>query len=473
MVLVTQWLHARLCEPKEWRTMPKTSKVNFTIPRVNEFKCEPSKKQTFLWDISCPGLGLRATNGGSRSFIFQSKLNGQTVRVTIGDVSAWPLPKVREEGRRLQRLIDKNVDPRVERASRKAAEEREGMTGLEAWSAYIEAHETLWSPRHKRDQGYLVRPAEGKKREGILRTLLEKKLADIDQRAVLKWAESAKTDYAIRFAKAQSEAAKEDGKGTNMRGRNNALIRGRIALRSFWRWMCEHPDKFGDLTSPDVLFGNSDLKALIPKGGVRKDCLERGQLKDWFQAVRSQPNKVTSAYLQILLLLGCRRRELSKLKWGHVDFRWGVIWLHDKTEQEIGRKVPLTAFVKHLFGQLPQGKDDDYVFATDSKAGYIQEPTPAHRKACSFAGLPPISLHGLRRSFGQLSEWCELPLGVVAEIQGHRPSALIERHYRSRPLDLLKLWHQKFEDWILNEANIPFDAKAAETGLHIVNDGSS
>ena len=230
--------------------------------------------------------------------------------------------------------------------------------------------------------------------------------------------------------------------------------------------MRERPERFGDLVHPDVLVGNSDLKALIPKGGVKKDVLERGQLKAWFRGVQAQPNRVTSTYLQCLLLIGCRRRELSALKWRDVDFHWRVIWFrHTKTEQEHGRKVPLTAFVKHLLKQLPQGKDDAFVFATDSQAGYLQEPTPAHRKACATAGLPPISLHGLRRSFGQLSEWCELPTGVVAEIQGHRPSALIERHYRSRPLDLLKIWHQKFETWILKQAGIHFWGHRFKTSM--------
>ena len=30
--------------------------------------------------------------------------------------------------------------------------------------------------------------------------------------------------------------------------------------------------------------------------------------------------------------------------------------------------------------------------------------------------LPPLSLHGLRRSFGTLSEWVEVPAGIVAQI---------------------------------------------------------
>jgi hypothetical protein len=37
---------------------------------------------------------------------------------------------------------------------------------------------------------------------------------------------------------------------------------------------------------------------------------------------------------------------------------------------------------------------------------------------------------------------------------GHKPSAIAEKHYRVRPLDLLRMWHTKIEAWILQEASI-------------------
>lgn len=77
----------------------------------------------------------------------------------------------------------------------------------------------------------------------------------------------------------------------------------------------------------------------------------------------------------------------------------------------------------------------------------------AHRSQ-SAAGLPALTLHGLRRSFGTLAEWVECPAGVSAQIMGHKPSATAEKHYRVRPLDLLRQWHTKIEAWILAEAGL-------------------
>ena len=52
---------------------------------------------------------------------------------------------------------------------------------------------------------------------------------------------------------------------------------------------------------------------------------------------------------------------------------------------------------------------------------------------------------------------------------GHKPSALAEKHYRRRPLDLLRMWHDKIEAWMLEQAGIRFDAEQAKQGLRVVN----
>lgn len=60
----------------------------------------------------------------------------------------------------------------------------------------------------------------------------------------------------------------------------------------------------------------------------------------------------------------------------------------------------------------------------------------------------------MRKSYGTLSEWVECPTGVVAQLQGHKPSATAERHYKERPIDLLRVWATKIEDWMLAEAGL-------------------
>jgi integrase len=111
---------------------------------------------------------------------------------------------------------------------------------------------------------------------------------------------------------------------------------------------------------------------------------------------------------------------------------------------------------------------NEWVFSSPMAAtGRLMEPRIGHNKALTAAGLPALSLHGLRRSFGTLAEWVECPAGVSAQIMGHKPSAIAEKHYRRRPLDLLRMWHVKIEAWILEQAGIEF--VPVQAGLRVVN----
>jgi hypothetical protein len=154
------------------------AKVRFTLPKIDAFACPAGKDQAFLWDADTPGLGLRATAGGARAFIFQSRFHGKPLRITIGSVSVWPLNNrmdragqggkvlqvgAREEARRLQSLIDSGRDPRIVAAEVQAADvatreadRREAVTVGGAWSAYLADRKPHWGARHYADHEALA-----------------------------------------------------------------------------------------------------------------------------------------------------------------------------------------------------------------------------------------------------------------------------------------------------------------------------
>ncbi|MGY6272129.1 integrase arm-type DNA-binding domain-containing protein [Achromobacter denitrificans] len=96
-------------------------KVNFTTARIEGASCPPDKDQVFLWDSKTPGLGLRVTKAGAKSYIFQAKLHGASPRVTIGDPRSWTIAQAQEEARRLQVQVDQGIDPRQQKAEQRAA----------------------------------------------------------------------------------------------------------------------------------------------------------------------------------------------------------------------------------------------------------------------------------------------------------------------------------------------------------------
>lgn len=453
------------------------AKANLTAGRVNNFKCEVGKAQDFLWCADIAGLAVRATpNSNENRYIFQAKVKGKTMRVTIGKVSAWTIEEAKAEARRLQVEIDKGNDPRQQVADKEAAllaakqaklhaeteqankQAREAVTVGEAWKDYYKERSTSkidgkpeWGERHKQHLAHFVQfggeiRKRGKRsdqpettRQGILYPLMAKRLIDLDAKAIGAWLDKELPQAPTSTAKAFS------------------------VLRAFIAWCSKH-EQYSHITHVNACKTDAVKKKVPTPKAKENDSLRRAQIKPWFEAIKSITNPVISAYLQSLLLTGARRNELATLRWQDVDFQWKSLTIRDKVEGE--RTIPLTPYVEHLLTPLP--RRNEYVFSSPAaKSGRLEEPRNQHKRMLDKAALPSLSLHGLRRSFGTLAEWVEVPAGVVAQIMGHKPSAIAEKHYIQRELDLLHLWHVRIEQWILNEAGIKLEPVKA--GLRVVN----
>ena len=239
-------------------------------------------------------------------------------------------------------------------------------------------------------------------------------------------------------------------------------------LKAFLSWCAEQPEYAPVLPSVNPAKTKKSREAL-GKAGVKQDALLKEQLPAWFSAVRNIGNPIAAAYLQVLVLTGARPGEVLGLRWEDVNTKWKGLTIRDKVEGE--RVIPLTPYVSHLLHSLP--RRSDWVFPStargkDTEGQTLSIPRAPHNAACAVAGIEGLTLHGLRRSFKSLTEWLEIPAGVVAQIMGHKPSATAEKHYTVRPLDLLRVHHERIEAWILEQAGIAFDAKAAPGALRVV-----
>lgn len=445
---------------------------NFTAGKVAEFECKAGKQQSIYWDGKTPGLGVRVTAKGSKSYIFETALNGKTIRLTIGDVRTWPLDTqwrtdkatgkrkefqrgAQAEATRLKALTDQGIDPRqviadaaaakeAEAAALTQAQARESVTLGTAWNEYIDATKPQWGNAHLHDHMRAMQ-AGGEKRArsnkltvpGPLASLAVLRLVDLTPEIVTAW---AKVEGATRPSRAR-----------------NALT----LLSTFLNWCAVHPIYRAIITSNAAQ--NKEAKRLLGKPKKKDDALQREQLQAWFAAVKQIGNPIISGYLQALLMTGARPNELINLRWADVDFQWNSLTIKDKVDGL--RVIPLTPYVAHLLASLP--RRNEWVFSSRTAAsGHLVEPRIAHDKACDVAGVN-VTLHGLRRSFASLCEWIEMPAGIGAQIQGHKPQGVREKNYIRRPLDLLRMWHVKIEKWILEQAGIE-QPQAGQVGLRVV-----
>lgn len=442
-----------------------TERIRLTLDRIRKLTPPAGSQAVYVFDDDPKQLCVRVTPAGAKSFVFAGKLNKAPLRVTIGDVKVWSLDDARTEARRLQGLIDQGTDPRQEKADKRAAIEakkaaaeaeqeeqrRQAVTLGEAWTAYVAARSHKWGDSHKRDHEKAIQPGgeritRGRKKgqgeyslPGMVHSLLLEPLKDLTPERITAWMQE-----------------------NNARGATEAAKNFRL-LRAFLNWCAERPDYAG-IVRPNAC-RTSEVKDHVKAVKAKGDSLQREQLALWFEHVRQLGNPVHAAYLQTALLTGARREELTGLQWADVDFQWKSLTIRDKVEGQ--RIIPLTPYVAALLSSLP--RRNEWVFSSPSaESGRLQEPLKPHKNAMEAAGLPPFTLHDLRRSFGTLAEWCEVPVGVVAQIQGHKPSALAEKHYRRRPLDLLRMWHVKIEAWMLEQAGIEQPSEERPQGLRAV-----
>jgi len=431
------------------------NRTHFTPERIRKAKCPQGRQQLLVWDDDPRSLGLRVTVSGAKSYVFEFRLHGRNGRTTIGSIEAWDIAAARAEARRLQVLVDSGTDPRDEKAAQARQKERErneqqrqAATLGELWPEYVEANSKHWSENHQKDHQKAIQTpglprqrSKLKTKAGPLYALADVRLVDLTPDRLERW-------------------LLEESKS-----RPTAVGRAFRLLRAFLHW-CEDQPRYQGLAAPSDVLTKKVRKAVAsPK--AKTDCLQKEMLADWFKAVGQHENPVVTAYLEALLLTGARREEMARLKWADVDFRWRSLTLGDKVEGE--RVIPLTPYLASKLYAL--ARRNEWVFSSaTSESGRLTDVYRAHQRAVAMAGLPHTTFHGLRRSFGTLAEWMECPVGIVAQIQGHKPSALAEKHYRQRPLDLLRKWHTSIESWILEQAGLEQPAPNAKLKkLGVVN----
>ncbi len=428
----TWWLHGGY-------TLPMVEKANITAGRIADFRCPEGKAQEFLRDLKSPWLAVRVTASGSKSFVFEAKLSGCTIREVIGSTNAWTIDAARHAANEKKTQVDRGIDPRQLRRDARQAEQtrlvdqqQRQLRVAEVWPVYLEEgkprRKEQWKPRYAADLRKAAAPGgEPKKRgkgqtlPGPLHPLMQCCLAEINQDVMREW-------YVT-----------ERKRGTTQAARALAMFAG------FLSW-CATKREYRSLVDRDAAKA-SELQDILPAKHVRTDALELAQLPAWFSAVAALPNRNAAVYLVALLLTGARREEMAALGRDAVDWRWDRLTLPDKVGTT--RTIPLTPYLKFLFAGIPKEPDNNFVFAlpgtTDKR---ITEPRSAHARVLKSAGIGHCTIHGLRRSFALLAEAAGAPAGAIAQIMGHRPSAISER-YKPRSVDMLRPYINRIEAFIL------------------------
>lgn len=448
-----------MARPSKTSTIDYKATQDLTHGLLERAACPDGLPFVLVRDADKKGLRLRVTKAGGKHWQFETRLrSGQLFTRALGEWPTVSIDQAKTEAHRLRGLTEQGIDPReaeqeqlTVKAAKKAAAAVQAVTVGEVWMVYMAARKPHWGERHYADHlklsdagGQPFKRGTGTTQAGPLASLLAMTLRDLTATVIEAWAaKEAKTrPTPARLAWRQ--------------------------LKAFLSWCAEQPEYAPVLQSANPAKTKKAREAL-GKSGVKQDALMREQLPAWFAAVRSLGNPTISAYLQTLLLTGARPGEIMAMRWEDLNTQWRGLTIRDKVEGE--RVIPLTPYVSQLLHALP--RRNEWVFASNPRGGAkraapIARPSTTLTGIAAVVGIDMLTLHGLRRSFKSLTEWLEIPAGVVAQLMGHKPSATAEKHYTVRPLDLLRVHHEKIEAWILEQAGVTFDAKAAPGALRVV-----
>ena len=145
------------------------------------------------------------------------------------------------------------------------------------------------------------------------------------------------------------------------------------------------------------------------------------------------------SFIQLLLLLGCRRGELAGMRRDELDLAAGLWHLSgERTKNELPRTLPLPQAAVAILAELPVFPGP-FVFGTVSGArpiqGFSRFKRRLDRRLAAIVSVPRWTLHDLRRTMR--THLSALPVsGVVAELMiGHAQRGIRAVYDRHKYLD--------------------------------------
>lgn len=407
----------------------KKLKQSFTPLIISSFQCPYGKSQFLYWDMETPNFGVRVTANGNKAYIFESSLNNKTIRITLGNVKDSSLEDARQRAVKLKSLIRTGVDPRelqnkrvpqwVSAKDLNAKKLLKTETVKTVWLNYANAKfqpiiaVKSWSKRRYDQHLILI--------DTVLAPLASIKIGDLSVAHIKAW-------------------------GHDLSNESNSHVRFNAKLcLAFLKWCHEH--EVYQAAVPDSMLSQMTewVKSLQETSAPR--FLSRALIAAWFKAVDTIAQSEVNVFLKTLLLTGRRVSELTQLTWDDVDFAQHTLTVRKLSGEQT--KLPLTKTVSKLLQSLP--KTDGLVFKTvinpEKNDLYAYQ---WHQKICEQIGTK-LSLDDLFTSFTLFSEWVETPAGITAQLQDIDIKVINAHHFAKRPLEVLQIWHQKIEDWILKQ----------------------
>jgi len=372
----------------------------------------PTGSEFTIWDSDLTGFGLRVRPNGARSYVVVYRAGAgrkaPVRKLTLGAVGKLTPDEARHFARQAIGAVAHGHDPATEKAN-----SRKGLTITELGEMFLDEHvrpkrkaSTTASYTHAL-QSHLF-PALGKmKAERVTRAMVARLHLQLELTPGMANYVLAATSSMFTFAQKRGLVPEEFNPASRIE---------KYRLQSRERFLTvEELERLGDaLREAETVgipweLGESKVQSKhLPKTENRRTVFS--------------PSAVGA--VRLLLLTGCRLREVLHIKWDQIDFDRGMIFLPDS---KTGKKpVVLNAPALAVLASIIRA--GSYVFPGDD----LEQPRHDLKKIWDAvtrrAGLERVRIHDLRHTFASYGAGGGLGLPIVGKLLGHTQAATTQRY---------------------------------------------
>ncbi|MCW3847893.1 tyrosine-type recombinase/integrase [Sphingomonas sp. LB-2] len=373
---------------------------------------EPGAMDMTIRDSDVLGFGVKITPAGHITYILRYWFEGRQRKYRIGVHGApWTPEAARAEAQVLLGKVADGIDPQQEKIA-----ERKEQTVAELCDTYLA--EALYAAKEssiKQARNNIenhIKPLIGSRRASkIVRADIEQLLRDI---AAGKTRSVRKTGYRKLSRVRGGRGAANQAVTTLSAVLGFAVVRG---LR------LDNP-AIGVKKFP----GKKMERFLAP--------VELARLGEALAAAASLG--VESVYaiaaLRLLILTGCRKNEILKLKRVHIDAYHRCLRLPDsKTGAKV---VHLGAPAMRIISGVPQVVGNPYLLPGKKEGTHVTDLQAVWVRIRKTAGLEDVRIHDLRHSFASIGASTGDSMLIIGALLGHRSAKTTERytHLSDHPL---------------------------------------
>lgn len=351
----------------------KPMKFPFTKAKLEALA--PGERRREVHDSKVPGLSLRITPTGKKTFTCRRWVDGGPVRVTIGPFPTVTIEQARQSATKLAAQLLNGENPNAEKRRR-----RQAQTVGQAWAAYLSDKEATRKETTAKAEASLWKN---------LAKLEPRKLADVN---------------AAELRALHAEIGK---RGEPTANRTIQL------LRRVYNYAAKLHDYTGPIPTAGVTFF---------KESSRERFLTPAEVAAFFASAREEGDP-WAGFFAMALFTGARRANIQAMNWADIDLD-AKTWTIDRGEAKAAKTIvlPLTPEAIATLERLrPNANEAGWVFPGRGKtrSGHVGNAKRPMDRILKRAGMEHCTIHDLRRTAGSHLVANGVPLPIVAKMLGH------------------------------------------------------